>query len=175
MVRKSVGTRTSHRSCPVLATDINYESSTALLSRAAVSKEAEPEASNTPIAPNPARIVPPHLAPPATNEEIKHAFRHFLDYAHSNPDGTVIFRATDMILQVDTDAAYLVAPKARSRAGEYHFLGNKDHTMFNGTIHILAKKAIKNMNAQFIMKYKEFFRIRTDNQSPCGVITGKMK
>lgn len=80
-----------------------------------------------------------------------------------------------MILQVDTDVAYLVAPKARSRAGEYYFLGNKDHTMFNGTIHILAKKAIKNMNAQFIMKYKEFFRIRTDNQSPCGVITGKMK
>ena len=131
-------------------------------------------------------------------EATEQAVRHFLDYAFSNPDGEIIFRASDMILQVDTDAAYLVAPKARSRAAGYHFLGNKEHTLFNGPIHILAK-IIKNvmgsameseiaamfMNGQLIMKYREILkdmghpqpptRIRTDNQSACGVITGKMK
>ena len=131
-------------------------------------------------------------------EATEKAVRHFLDYAHSNPDGEIIFRASDMILQVDSDAAYLVAPKARSRAGGYHFLGNKDHTMFNGPIHILAK-IIKNvmgsameseiaamfMNGQLIMKYREILkdmghpqpptRIRTDSQTGCGVVTGKMK
>ena len=31
-----------------------------------------------------------------------------------------------MILRCDSDAAYLVAPKARSRAAGYIFLGNRD-------------------------------------------------
>ena len=131
-------------------------------------------------------------------EATQKAVHHFLDYAHSNPDGEIIFRASDMILQVDSDAAYLVAPKARSRAGGYHFLGNKDHTMFNGPIHVLAK-IIKNvmgsameseiaamfMNGQLIMQYREILqdmghpqpptRIRTDSQTGCGVVTGTMK
>ena len=49
-----------------------------------------------------------------------------------------------MILQADSDAAYLVAPEARSRAGGYHFLGSNYHTLFNGPIHVLAK-LIKNV------------------------------
>ena len=44
-----------------------------------------------------------------------------------------------MILSCDSDAAYLVAPKSRSRAGGYHYLGNKDGTQFNGPIYVLAK------------------------------------
>ena len=42
-------------------------------------------------------------------------------------------------IQIDSDAAYLVSPKARSRAGGYHFLGNKDGKLFNREIFILAK------------------------------------
>lgn len=44
-----------------------------------------------------------------------------------------------MILQTDSDSAYLVCPKARSRAGGYHFLGSKDRKQFNGPIMVLAK------------------------------------
>ena len=52
------------------------------------------------------------------------AVEHFLDYASSNPNAKICYRASDMIIQGDSDAAYLVCPEARSRAGGYYFLGN---------------------------------------------------
>ena len=51
----------------------------------------------------------------------------------------MLHRASEMVLRVDSDGACLVAPKARSRAGGYHFLGDSDGKMFNGPICILAK------------------------------------
>ena len=36
------------------------------------------------------------------------AVQYFLDYANSNPDAEILYRASDMILQTDSDAAYLV-------------------------------------------------------------------
>ena len=74
------------------------------------------------------------------------AVQQFLNYAYYNPDAEIIFRASDMILMADSDAAYLVAPQARSRAGGYHFLGSKDNTMFNGAFYVLAR-VIKNVMA----------------------------
>ena len=44
-----------------------------------------------------------------------------------------------MILSCESDAAYLVAPKSQSRAGGFHYLGNKAGTKFNRPIYILAK------------------------------------
>ena len=44
-----------------------------------------------------------------------------------------------MILSCESDAAYLVAPKSQSRAGGYHYLGNKAGTQFNRLIYVLAK------------------------------------
>ena len=44
-----------------------------------------------------------------------------------------------MQLFVDSDAEYLNAPKSRSRAGGYHFLGTNDEKLFNGHIFILPK------------------------------------
>jgi hypothetical protein len=44
-----------------------------------------------------------------------------------------------MILTIDSDAAYQVAAKSRSRASGYHYLGNLDGKLFNGAIFILAK------------------------------------
>ena len=72
-------------------------------------------------------------------EETQTALIQFLNYIASNPDGTIIYRASDMILLCESDAAYLVAPKSRSRAGGYHYLGNKAGTQFNGPIYVLAK------------------------------------
>jgi hypothetical protein len=51
-----------------------------------------------------------------------------------------------MLLKIHSDAAYLVRPEARSRAGGFHYLGNKDDTLFNGPILVLAK-IIKNVMA----------------------------
>ena len=36
------------------------------------------------------------------------ATKHFLNYATCNPDAQIIYRKSDMILQGDSDAAYLV-------------------------------------------------------------------
>ena len=77
-------------------------------------------------------------APNAT-ERTKEAVEYFLDYCATNPEATIIYRASDMQLQIDSDAAYLVAPKARSRAAEYQFLGNKVGKLFNGPIFVLVK------------------------------------
>ena len=44
-----------------------------------------------------------------------------------------------MILSCESDAAYFVAPKSRSRASGYTYQGNKAGTQFNRPIYILAK------------------------------------
>ena len=43
-----------------------------------------------------------------------------------------------MILTINSNAAYLVAPKARSRAGGYHYLGKKSGQLFNGPVYTLS-------------------------------------
>lgn len=73
------------------------------------------------------------------------AVTNFLNYAASNLNARIIFRASDMLYKIDSDAAYLVCPNRR-RAGGYNYLGNKDNNLFNGPIYILAK-IIKNVMA----------------------------
>jgi len=53
------------------------------------------------------------------------ALTQLLNYAATHPDATVRFIASDMILWTDSDASYLSAPKARSRAAGYHFLSKR--------------------------------------------------
>jgi hypothetical protein len=50
--------------------------------------------------------------------------KQFLDYMATHPDAKIRYRASDMVLNVHSDASYLSAPKARSRAGGYFFLGS---------------------------------------------------
>ena len=50
-------------------------------------------------------------------EETQAAPIQSLNYIASNPDGTVIYKASGMIISCESDAAYLVPPKSRSRAG----------------------------------------------------------
>jgi hypothetical protein len=59
-----------------------------------------------------------------TLETLK-AVTHLLNYCATHPDAVVRFSASDMVLHVDSDASYLSAPKARSRAAGYHFLSSK--------------------------------------------------
>ena len=58
----------------------------------------------------------------------------------TNPDAVVRFYASDMVLNLHSDALYLSAGQGRSRAGGYFFLGsipkdNKD-IQLDGNIHI---------------------------------------
>ena len=51
----------------------------------------------------------------ATDNTLKRT-EDLLDYAATHPDAKVRYRASDMVLQIHTDASYLSEPKARSRA-----------------------------------------------------------
>jgi hypothetical protein len=66
---------------------------------------------------------------------------YFLNYAASNPDAKLRYTASDMILMIESDAAYLTEPKARSRAGGHHYLGNGPNKkpILNGPIHSVSK------------------------------------
>ena len=66
--------------------------------------------------------------------------RQLLDYMHTNPNAIIRFYASDMILNVHSDASYLSAGKGRSRAGGYFFLGSlpvdNEPIQLNGNIAI---------------------------------------
>ena len=65
-----------------------------------------------------------------------------LDYMASNPDATIRFYASDMILNIHSDASYLSVRNARSRAGGHFFLGwmpkNGEDIKLNGAIFTLS-------------------------------------
>jgi hypothetical protein len=52
----------------------------------------------------------------------------FLDYMWTHPDAIIRYRASDMILNIHSDALYLATPKARSQVGGYFFLGSLPQT-----------------------------------------------
>jgi hypothetical protein len=58
----------------------------------------------------------------------------------THPDAKICYRASNMILNVHSNASYLFAPCACSCTGGYFFLGsltvNGDPIKLNGTIHI---------------------------------------
>ena len=51
--------------------------------------------------------------------------QQFLDYAASNPNAELKYVASNMKLWIDSDAAYLVAPKAKSRVTGYYYLSDQ--------------------------------------------------
>ena len=55
-----------------------------------------------------------------------------LDYVSCHPNAVICFHASDICLHVDSDAAYLVLPKARSRLAGHFFLS--DHPEVSRTI-----------------------------------------
>ena len=50
--------------------------------------------------------------------------QRLMDYVSTYPNAYIRYYASDMVLHVDSDAAYLVAPKARSRVAGYFYMGN---------------------------------------------------
>ncbi len=53
------------------------------------------------------------------------AIVHLLDYAATHPDAILRYQRSDMVLHIHSDASYLSAPEARSRAGGHHFLSSR--------------------------------------------------
>jgi hypothetical protein len=59
----------------------------------------------------------------APTENMMKCVNQFLEYMWTHTDAIIRYCASDMILNVHSDALYLSAPKAHSRAGGYFFLG----------------------------------------------------
>ena len=76
-------------------------------------------------------------------QQTKQKAQRLMDYVHTYPNSYIRYKASDMILHIDSDAAYLVAPKARSRvAGYFHLSDNPSQgstPMLNGAIHVECK------------------------------------
>ena len=65
-----------------------------------------------------------------------------MDYIHTYPNAVLRFYASDMILNIESDAAYLVLPKARSRGAVHFFFGNDPKVkeqMDNAPFHVLCQ------------------------------------
>jgi hypothetical protein len=76
------------------------------------------------------------------------ATNQLLDYLATHPDATIIYHASDMILQIHSDSSYLSVSNARSRIEGLFFLGNKPpkQDTLNGSIRNVAS-VIKNVVA----------------------------
>ena len=65
-----------------------------------------------------------------------------LDYLYTHKNATIRYVASDMVLNVHSDASYLSEPKARSRLGGTFFLGALPETgrpiQLNGPVHTVA-------------------------------------
>ena len=139
-----------------------------------------------------------NIASSRNTAETMRATKYFLNYAACNPNAEIIYRKSEMILQGDSDAAYLVCPQARSRAGGYIYVGNTDRNLFNGPVLVLAR-VIKNvmasaaeaevaalyMNAQEMIPMRQCLielghpqpptPLKTDNSTATGILTGTIK
>ena len=60
----------------------------------------------------------------ATERTLK-AIVQLLNYCATHPNAILRYRASDMVLWIDSDASYLSVPKARSRVAGYFFLSDK--------------------------------------------------
>ena len=79
-------------------------------------------------------------------ENTQKACKMLMDYASTFPNAVIRYIASDMCLSLDSDAAYLVQPQARSRYAGYFFLSNrspplplKPQSKFNGPILVECK------------------------------------
>ena len=68
-----------------------------------------------------------------------------MDYLHTYPDAFLRFYASDMVLHVESDAAYLVAPKARSRIAGYFHLSAHPNKTNNPTINAAIQVECKTL------------------------------
>ena len=64
-----------------------------------------------------------------------------MDYVVTYPKAYIRYYASEMILNIDSNAVYIIAPKARSRVAGYYHL-TKDHTehhKLNSAIYVECK------------------------------------
>ena len=133
-----------------------------------------------------------------TENTLKKVYQ-FLDYAATNPNAVVTYKASNMVLAIHSDASYLSEPKARSRAGGHYFLSRNDsNPPNNGAVLNVAKviKAVMSsaaeaelgalfINAKTAVPMRKTLEelghpqpptpVQTDNSTAYGVINNKIQ
>jgi hypothetical protein len=123
-------------------------------------------------------------------EKTQAATNQMLDYLATHPDATIRYHASDMILNIHSDASYLSVSNVRSRLGGRFFLGNKspEQDALNGSILNVAA-VIKNVvasatesevgacfhNAQSGAPLRVTTPLRTDNSTAHGIVNETIK
>ena len=69
-----------------------------------------------------------------------------MEYVHTNPKYFIRYHASDIILKVFSDSAFIVLRQSRSRSFDIYNLGRKDNKKQNGLIDVLCQ-TIKNVVA----------------------------
>ena len=121
-------------------------------------------------------------------ELTKQKCQRLMDYAATYPDIFIRYHASDMVLHVDSDAAYLVAPKARSRIAGYYYLSHHPATTstpsLNGLVlvecktlrHVVASAAEAEIagvfhNAQITLSIRRILEVLNHPQPPTPIKT----
>ncbi len=79
----------------------------------------------------------------APTEKTMQKCLQFLDYAASQDDAIVTYRASDMKLAIHSDASYLSEPKARSRTGGHMFMARTEEIPINNGAVLNISQIIK--------------------------------
>ena len=130
-------------------------------------------------------------------EATKKKTKMLLDYCATYPNTKIRYYASDMLLHVDSDAAYLVVEGAKSRIAGHYFLSSKNPT-HNGPLHTLCR-LLKTVvasaaeaetvglfqNAQLVVFIRRCLialghpqpptPIKTDNSTSAGFVNRKMR
>ena len=69
----------------------------------------------------------------------------FLDYAVTHPDAVLTYCASDMVLNIHSNASYLTEPKTRSRAGGHWFMSSNEECAKNNGAVLNIAKIIRNV------------------------------
>ena len=133
-----------------------------------------------------------------TTDTLKQA-NQLLDYIATQEDAIITYSASEMILNVHSDAGYLNEAKARSRAGGHFFLStNKDSPPNNGAIlniahiikNVMSSATEAELAALYIMAREAVYiriileelghkqpptPLQTDNATAEGVINNKIQ
>eukprot|EP00957_Ditylum_brightwellii_P147778 11253923-Ditylum_brightwellii.AAC.1 len=71
-------------------------------------------------------------------EAMAKVVEHLLDYCASQPNATIRYTPSDMLLKVHSNASYLLVPEAQSRAGGYFFLGSATDDHMNRPLLVVS-------------------------------------
>ncbi len=71
-----------------------------------------------------------HLRPNPT-EKTMELCKNFLDFMATQEEAILMYRTSEMVLAIHSDALYLSEPKARSQAGGHMFMAGKEEIPFN--------------------------------------------